>query len=457
VGQRLEALRDALSAALPVAGHRPLQPPLDVRRLSGGYSWQTNLVRDAAGRELVIRVAPAGGTLDPYDPRVEQRALEAARGCVPAPQVLAVAGPDNPLGAAFSVQTVAPGRVLALREVTDPEERAAYRRSFAETLGHLHARGDLSPMWPVPETVREALDTELERTAAHLVRSVPCAHPGLGIALRWLATHRPDSDRPPVLCHGDFRFHNLSWTGPGKLGAVLDWERAWPGDPMSDIAFTRRFSGWCAVDDEETHAIYESASKRYIDEDRVAYGLRFEQLRSYSSSFRGVRALADGRSESLALYGVGEAGDAAAWELCEWLADGPLRPLSPAWQAPTTWRPLVSGDRRAVLADRAARVGEDRLAAHLDSLPDEDAAALDRSHEALQACAADVFAADEATGTALARALVTPSRSEAWAAAYAVLTEAARTGGAELLPALRALSLRTTLRPTLRSTRMAGA
>src|ERR1700716_1916644 len=103
-------------------------PPFAVERLSGGYSWLTSAVRDVAGQELIVRVAPAGGTLEPYDPAIEGRALERVAGLLPAPRAL-LTGPD------FIVQSRCPGSVLRPRDVTDAAARLRYGEAFARTLG----------------------------------------------------------------------------------------------------------------------------------------------------------------------------------------------------------------------------------------------------------------------------------------------------------------------------------
>ena len=46
----------------------------------------------------------------------------------------------------------------------------------------------------------------------------------------------PDSP-PPTIVHGDYRLDNtmLSPKDPGEIVAVLDWEMATLGDPLSDM------------------------------------------------------------------------------------------------------------------------------------------------------------------------------------------------------------------------------
>lgn len=420
-----------------------LRPPVRAARVGGGYSWRTYALADADGRRAVVRLAPPGGTMSPYDPRVEARALRAARGSVPAPRVLGVVPTPNRLGAAYGLHEFAEGEVRRLSAVA-PAARAEMRTEFATALGRLHAGADTAAFEPraAGMTTTDAVRTDLERTVDAFARSAPCRHPGITIGLRWLATHLPAVAERPRLCHGDFRLHNLMWDGPA-LVAVLDWERAWVGDPMVDVAFTRRFSGWCAVAGDAV-AAYEAASGVAVDESRVAYGDRYEQVRSYSSASRGWHALGAGRDDALALYAIGEAGRAGAWALVDLLTEGPLVAAGPDGLDPAP-RPAFTPGRGEELATAAAAQGEASLAAHLAAEEETDAAATSASVEALRRLPSPVGR----VGAQLASALSGGTDAAAWARAYTVLTEAAVTGGPELLDPLRALGRRHTDRRTL--------
>ncbi len=318
---------ESVETALQEAGIA-LTGPVTTTRLAGGYSWRTYRVSGADASAVVLRIAPPGGTLEPYDPQVEARALQAARGAVPAPAVLAVVREGGPFGAPYLIESAARGEVLRLSQVGDAGERAAYRTAFARALGVLNRDGDPSALGPA-RTVTEALRDELAKVAERYRRAARWPRPGFEIALRWLLTNLPQVSDPPAFCHGDYRFGNLTWTAPGELGAVLDWERAWCGDPAAEVAFTRLYSGWCAVDGPAV-AVYEQAGPA-VDERRIPYGLRFERVRSYTSSMLGAQAFRDGRSDDSRLLDIGAAGERGMAELVAWLADGPLAPLPADW------------------------------------------------------------------------------------------------------------------------------
>ena len=269
-----------------------------IERLDRGFSWVTLGVDD-----VIVRVAPLGGTLDPYDPQVEAANLRRVEGIVSAPQALAVqADAHNPIGQPFGVHTRVPGRVLRLTDVT--ERRPQYISAAAQALGSLHRL-------TAPGTVGEAYDAELNRTEAVYRRAAPDRHPEFEAALGWLRAHRPDCDEPAVWCHGDFRFANMSWTGPGELGGILDWERAWAGDPMCDVTFTHRFSGWCTIEDSADYG-------HPIDQERLAYAAHFERVRSFTASMRAIRAWLDGRSNDPRLLTIGRRGEQAMKTELDW-------------------------------------------------------------------------------------------------------------------------------------------
>lgn len=57
---------------------------------------------------------------------------------------------------------------------------------------------------------------------------------------------------PRVLIHGDYWPGNVLWHG-GRLAAVIDWEDAWLGDPLADLACAR-VELLCQYDEAAMHA-----------------------------------------------------------------------------------------------------------------------------------------------------------------------------------------------------------
>lgn len=318
--------------------------PPGVTRLDGGYSWITLEVR-WGGDVVIVRVAPVGGTVEPYDPAAEARRLRAVAGAVPAPEVLAVSSMPNAIGRPFGVCSRMPGETQ--RQPADP---APYREALATALGVLHSRADPRALDDVDD-IGTAYEAELARQVEVYRRC--WRHPGIDVAMRWLARHRPDCRDAPALCHGDFRPANVLWTAPGAIGGIIDWERAWVGDPLCDLAFSMHLGGWGAIEGEAI-ASYRAAGGVQIDRDRLRYALRFERVRSILSGMQGFAALAGGRADDPRLADIGAAAHAGAWELAAWLepdlpplgevldppeASYPGRAAAPGLP-PTLWRDL---------------------------------------------------------------------------------------------------------------------
>ena len=302
----LPAVAEALSG---VCGGRVVS----AERLSGGYSWITLKVSFADASPVILRVAPLGGTVEPYDPAAEALRLRVAAGVVRVPDVLGVCSLPNPIGRPFGVYSFLKGEVV--RRPSHPEP---YRRKMAETLGALHGGVDASEVDPV-EGITAAYDAELARMAANYRRC--WRHLGIDAAFRWLGGHIPDCPLPPVLCHGDFRPANVLWYGPGELSGVIDWERAWVGDPLCDVAFSMHLGGWAAIEGLALE-VYVRSGGAGLDAGRLSYALRFERVRSYISAMTGLSSLSSGRSDDRRLERIGASAQTGAWELVSWLEPG---------------------------------------------------------------------------------------------------------------------------------------
>ena len=334
---------EAVGSALVDAGVAPRNAPdraPEVVRLDSGYSWITLRVRWGSEDAAIVRVAPLGGTVEPYDPAAEARRLRAVAGVVPAPDVLAVCREPNRIGRPFGVHTLVPGEVW--RRPADP---APYREALATALGRLHSEADPHALDDVAD-VGSAYEAELVHQADAYRRC--WRHPGIDIGMRWLARHRPASADRPALCHGDFRPANVLWTAPGAIGGIIDWERAWVGDPLCDVAFSMHLGGWGAIEGEAV-APYRAAGGVEVDGARLRYALRFERVRSILSGMQGLAALEAGRADDPRLIDIGAAAQAGAWELVAWLEPG-LPPLGDVLAPPEALCPMHATDAGEVQA-----------------------------------------------------------------------------------------------------------
>ncbi len=132
-------------------------------------------------------------------------------------------------------------------------------------LGFLHK--------PLPDPLRYAI-----KSYRVFLDQLGRPHTGLEWGLRWCETHAPLAGEV-VLVHQDFRSGNYLVDAHG-LTAVLDWEFAAWGDPMSDLGW---FCARCwrfGRDEREAGGLgsrdafyrgYEAGSGRRVAPDQVAY------------------------------------------------------------------------------------------------------------------------------------------------------------------------------------------
>ena len=221
-------------------------PPLVWERLPGGHSNLTYLLRDAVGRELVIRRPPEGELLPKaHDMWREYRIIDGLW-----PTAVPVAEPityvdDRALCAVhFYVMGKADGAALySGAEVTDWLDEPARRRageSFIDTLAALHSID--------PADVGLA---ELGRPDAYVARQLRTWYGSWNASidaaqhdeprvheLHDLLVSRIPEQGPGRVVHGDFGPHNCMFAADGEITAVLDWEIATLGDPLADMAYS---------------------------------------------------------------------------------------------------------------------------------------------------------------------------------------------------------------------------
>lgn len=114
----------------------------------------------------------------------------------------------------------------------EPEWLGAALAEMAEVLVQIHSLDLESAGLPDLPPREDPLDS--------LADSLP--EDGFGASIRSALSIEADASRedggPPGLLHGDYWPGNLLWRD-GRLAAVLDWEDAAIGDPLSDLACAR--------------------------------------------------------------------------------------------------------------------------------------------------------------------------------------------------------------------------
>lgn len=203
-----------------------------LRRLDGGVSNLTWRVERADAPPVVLRVERERGIFQPYDVLREGRVLRSlAETAVPVPAVLGEAARCEALGAACIVieWIDAPhmGQVMPSAGLYD-----AYRAAVdaIHAVDWQAARLDfLDPPAPGPEAARRDLDAVAARAEAF-----GCAADPFIVELSDAARGAMPDSPPPQLCHGDINVFNYLVGDNGGICAVVDWEQAQLGDPLSD-------------------------------------------------------------------------------------------------------------------------------------------------------------------------------------------------------------------------------
>jgi aminoglycoside phosphotransferase (APT) family kinase protein len=233
-GLPLAPLADFLAREAPGL----LDGPLTGRLIAGGKSNLTYVVGD--GRHtVVVRRPPLGHVLaTAHDMVREHRVISALRDTpVPVPATYAVCGTDDVIGAPFYVMEHVRGtpyRSAAELELLGPERTRAVAERMVDTLLALHAVD--------PATVGLGdfgrpdgfLQRQVRRWKQQLDASRSRELPGIDELHDRLASSVPQSGAPAIV-HGDFRLDNLL-VDDDRVTAVLDWEMATIGDPLTDVA-----------------------------------------------------------------------------------------------------------------------------------------------------------------------------------------------------------------------------
>lgn len=250
-------------------------------RLSGGASMES-WAFEWAGAPYVLRRAPSADYVAdrPYGHDAEAALVAAAhRAGIKAPEVVAVLGDDDALGAGYVMRRIAgearPGVLLAAPPPT-------LLADLARELAHIHAL----PAAAIPAAI-PLLDTAaaLDAMAAQFA-GYGGDRPVIALAIRWCKAHLPAPAQPPVLVHGDFRMGNVLADASG-LTAVLDWELAHRGDYHEDLAYgcmtVWRFArpdrpAFGLGSQDQLFAAYAAAGGAPVDPARLRFWLVYRTL-----------------------------------------------------------------------------------------------------------------------------------------------------------------------------------
>ncbi|HYO58120.1 phosphotransferase family protein [Archangium sp.] len=234
-----------------------LTGPLVVEQFPGGHSNLTYLLR-MGEKELVLRRPPFGAKAIKagHDMGREYRILSGLLPVYPkVPRPLVLCGEnESPMGVPFYVMERVRGVIIRAKPPKGLELTPGFLRklseNFVDNLVELHAVD-----W------RAAGLGEIGKPEGYLGRQVAGWTERYGKArtddipemeqvAKWLAGNLP-AELAPTLIHNDYKYDNLV-LDPDQLPsirAVLDWEMATIGDPLSDLGMALAY--WAEAADPE--------------------------------------------------------------------------------------------------------------------------------------------------------------------------------------------------------------
>jgi aminoglycoside phosphotransferase (APT) family kinase protein len=233
-GLDLGRLAAWLPDAVPGAG-----TDLSARLIVGGKSNLTYELTD--GREWwILRRPPLGHVLaTAHDMAREYRVMSALQDTdVPVPRTYAFCGDESVLGAPFYVMERVPGtpyRYARDLEPLGPARTRAVATGLVDTLAALHrvdpAAVGLADFGRPEGFLRRQVERWRSQLAASYTRDLPAADE----LHRRLAASIPAESATGIV-HGDYRLDNVLTDDQDRPVAVLDWEMATLGDPLTDLA-----------------------------------------------------------------------------------------------------------------------------------------------------------------------------------------------------------------------------
>ncbi|RCW39551.1 aminoglycoside phosphotransferase (APT) family kinase protein [Halopolyspora algeriensis] len=215
-----------------------VQGPLTGELIQGGRSNLTYVVGDGTNR-WVVRRPPLGHVLaTAHDMSREYRVMTALDGTdVPVPRTELLCDDEDVIGAPFYVMDFVSGTVFRSAEQTESLELAR-RKSLALRL--MDVLADLHALDPAEIGLGDfgRPDGFLERQVRRWGKQLEASHsreiPGIGELREQLATRVPTTRRAAIV-HGDYRLDNVLVGDDEHIRAVLDWEMATLGDPLTDL------------------------------------------------------------------------------------------------------------------------------------------------------------------------------------------------------------------------------
>jgi aminoglycoside phosphotransferase (APT) family kinase protein len=300
--------------------------PIDGAVIEGGLSNLTYVVSDGE-HKLVVRRPPLGHVLPTAHDMAREYRIQAALygSAVPVPRVRDLCEDPSVIGAPFYVMDFVDGQIY--RSADDlrwvgPVRTAAIGRRFVETLVAIHAvvASDVGLSdFGRPEGF---LARQVRRWKKQLDASYSRPLVGADELYDKLAQSVPTTGAPAAIVHGDYRLDNVLIDDADQVAAVVDWEMATLGDPLTDVGLILAYEQLASLDGAFADACaapgfltgsdlleaYSTASGRTLEHmgfyaglasyklATVLEGIHFRHLRGQTtgSGFSGVGSAVEG-------------------------------------------------------------------------------------------------------------------------------------------------------------------
>jgi aminoglycoside phosphotransferase (APT) family kinase protein len=233
-GLDLPSLRSWFSTAGPGLSGASLSATV----LAGGKSNLTYRISDG-DHSWILRRPPLGHVLaTAHDMHREYRVMAALQGTnVPVPAVHAHCDDAGVIGAPFYVMEFVEGTVYdtaAQLTAIGTEQTSAITATMVRVLADLHDVDALGVGLGRLGRPEGYLDRQVARWARQLAASRSRELPRADVLIDLLGRRVP-ARVDTALIHGDYRLDNLLISGT-QVRAVIDWEMATLGDPLTDLA-----------------------------------------------------------------------------------------------------------------------------------------------------------------------------------------------------------------------------
>jgi aminoglycoside phosphotransferase (APT) family kinase protein len=213
--------------------------PLEAEVIAGGKSNLTYRVSDASTTWALRRPPLAHVLPTAHDMAREYRVISALAGTgVPVARAIALCTDVDVLGAPFYLMSFVDGIVLDRPETLGRLDRAAAQRSCEQLMDTLVALHDVDPAavgladFGRPDGF---LARQVRRWHGQWQASQTEPRPALAEVVERLGATLPEQSSPAIV-HGDYRLTNVMYRPDlSGIAAVVDWEMATLGDPLTDV------------------------------------------------------------------------------------------------------------------------------------------------------------------------------------------------------------------------------